>query len=127
METQAAATTAAHAVTKIVINKSYGTFCLSHKAFLRLRELGQSDALQEHDAGAYWPSASRPDEPSLNMCGAAVPRDDHKLVQVVEELRAEANGHGAELKIVEVPAGVQWEIERAGGVEHVSEIHRQWR
>jgi len=125
METQAAA--AITATKKIVINKSYGTFCVSHKAFLRLRELGQSDALLEQDAGAYWPSASRPDEPSLNMCGIAIPRDDHKLVQVVEELRAEANGHGAELKVVEIPTGVQWEIERTGGTEHVSEIHRQWR
>ena len=30
---------------KIVINKSYEQFCLSHKAFLRLRELGQREAL----------------------------------------------------------------------------------
>ena len=41
---------------KIVINKSYEEFCLSHKAFLRLRELGQRDALQEADPGEYWPS-----------------------------------------------------------------------
>jgi hypothetical protein len=126
METQTAASPIA-ATIKIVINRSYGTFCVSHKAFLRLRELGQTDALREHDLGAYWPSASRPDEPSLNMCGAAIPRDDHKLVQVVEELRAAANGHGAELKIVEVPTGVQWQIERTGGTEHVSEPHRTWR
>jgi len=48
------------------------------------------------------------------------------LVQVVEELRAEANGHCAELKIVEIPNDVQWEIEKVGGVEHVSEVHRMW-
>jgi len=111
---------------KIVINKSYGKFFLSHKAFLRLRELGQGDALQEQDIAAYWPSGARPDEPSLNMFGACIPRDDQKLVQVVEELRSEANGHGAELKIVEIPHAVQWEIEKSGGTEHVSETHRQW-
>jgi len=38
---------------KIVINKSYNTFCVSHQAFLRLRELGQQDALTEMDLGAY--------------------------------------------------------------------------
>jgi len=44
----------------------------------------------------------------------------------MEELRAEANGHCAELKVVEIPQDVQWEIEKAGGVEHVSEVHRTW-
>lgn len=111
---------------KIVINKSHGDFCLSHKAFLRLRALGQKDALQETDSGAYWPSAAKPDEPSLNMFGARIPRDDQKLVQVVEELRSAANGHCAELKIVEIPNEIQWKIEKSGGTEHVSEAHRQW-
>ena len=117
---------------KIVINTSYGSnrdggFCLSHKAFLRLRELGQQEALQEVDRGAYWPRAARPDEPSLNQCGVLIPRDDEKLVQVVMELGPEANGHCAELKIVEIPEEIRWEIERLAGVEHVSEVHRSWR
>src|SRR5947199_7118204 len=92
---------------KIVINTSHGDqsgggFCLSHRAFLRLRDLGQREALQEPDLGAYWPQWAAPREPSLNRCGELVPRDDKKLVQVVEELGAEANGHCAELKIVEI-------------------------
>ena len=116
---------------KIVINTSYaskrdGGFCLSHRAFLRLRDLGQREALQEPDLGAYWPKGATLREPSLNRCGQLIPRDDQKLVQVVEELRAEANGHCAELKIVEIPNDVQWEIEQVGGVEHVSEVHRMW-
>ena len=111
---------------KIVINRSYGEFCVSHKAFLRLRELGQSEALQESDLGAYWYKEAVPRVPSLNRCGAHIPRDDQKLVQVVEDLRSEANGHSAELKIVEIPHDVHWEIEKTGGVEHVSEVHRQW-
>jgi hypothetical protein len=111
---------------KIVINKSYGEFCLSHKAFLRLRELNQGDTLREHNPAEYWPHASRPDEPSLNMLGALIPRDDQKLVQVVEELRSEANGHCAELKVVEIPNDIEWKIEKSYGIEHVSESHRQW-
>ena len=43
---------------RIVINTSYERFCVSHKAFLRLRELGQQDALSEIDPGAYWPKAA---------------------------------------------------------------------
>lgn len=112
---------------KIVINKSYGEFCLSHTAFLRLRELGQLEALQESDPGAYWPNAATPQEPSLNRCGMLIPREDQTLVQVVAELGPVANGHCAELKIVEIPSEIQWEIEKTNGVEHVSEVHRQWR
>ena len=111
---------------KIVINKSYDRFCVSHKAFLRLRELGQPDALKETDLGAYWPAAAGPQEPSLNQCGILIPRDDQRLVQVVEELRGEANGHCAELKVVTIPDNVQWVIVKKDGNEQVSEQHRTW-
>jgi hypothetical protein len=92
-----------------------------------LRELGQAEALAETDPGAYWPQAAKPEEPSLNQCGALIPRDDEKLVRVVEEMREAANGHAAELKVVEIPDGVQWVISRTDGVEHVSEAHRTWK
>ena len=111
---------------KIVINTSYERFCVSHKAFLRLRELGQKEALQESNPGTYWPEASSQREPSLNQCGFLIPRDDEKLVRVVEELRHEANGHCAELKVVTIPDEVKWEILKTDGMEHVSEVHRTW-
>jgi hypothetical protein len=111
---------------KLVINKSYGKFSVSHQAFLRLRELGQQDALKETDPGAYWPEAATPKEPSLNQCGILIPRDDLKLVQVVEELNGAANGHGAELRVVAIPDDARWEISAVGGVEHISEVHRTW-
>lgn len=111
---------------KIVINTSYGDFCLSHSAFQQLRELGQREALQEEDLGAHWPAGSRSDEPSLNQFGAQIPRDDQHLVQVVEKLGASANGHAAALKVVEIPQASQWQIEKTDGVEHVSEAHRTW-
>ena len=111
---------------KIVINKSYEKYSVSHQAFLRLRELGQAEALKEEDPGAYWPEAATPREPSLNQCGKLIPRDDLKLVQVVEELGAAANGHGAELRVVKIPDDVRWEISAVGGIEHVSEAHRTW-
>jgi hypothetical protein len=111
---------------KIVINKSYGKFCLSHAAFRYLRELGQREALQEEDRAAHWPAGSRPDEPSLNQFGVLIPRDDRHLVQAIETLGLSANGHAAELKVVEIPQDVQWRIEKTDGVEHISETHRMW-
>ena len=55
-----------------------------------------------------------------------VARDDPYLVQVVEELGARANGRHAELKVVEIPADVDWEIDEYDGSEWVSEKHRRW-
>ena len=76
--------------------------------------------------GEHWPEAAAPREPSLNQYGALIPRDDEKLVRVVEELGSEANGHCAELKVVSIPDGVKLEIAKVDGVEHVCEIHRKW-
>ena len=111
---------------KIVINQSYGEFCLSHTAFTRLRDLGQREALQEVDLGAHWPQGVSPQDPTFNKCGVLIPRDDQKLVQVVEELGLAANGHCADLKVVEVPQDVKWILEKSGGIEHISEVHRTW-
>jgi hypothetical protein len=53
-------------------------------------------------------------------------RADPDLVQVVEELGEAANGFGAELDVVEVPDGVDWEIAEYDGMEHIAEKHRTW-
>ena len=115
---------------KIVISTSHGDkdggFCLSHGAWLRLRDMGQREALQEVDLAEYWPTAASLNVPALNQCGRLIPRDDQHLVRVVEELGTEANGHCAELKVVEIPPEVEWKIEKSGGVECVSEAHRTW-
>ncbi|MET0515215.1 MAG: hypothetical protein ABW047_07815 [Nitrospiraceae bacterium] len=110
----------------IIINVGYGPFCISHKAFLRLRDLGQPDALNEVNQGEYWPKAAAQNEPSLNQCGKLIPRDDAKLVQTIKELGNEANGHATQLKIVEIPEDVLWAVEKLDGIEHVSEQHRTW-
>ena len=112
---------------KIVINTSFDKFCLSHTAFLRLRELGQHDALQEVDRAAYWPTSPAVWEPMFNQCVRSIQRDDEKLVRVVEELKEKANGHSANLKIVSIPDAVKWQISTSDGIEHVSEVHRIWR
>lgn len=55
-----------------------------------------------------------------------VERDDPVLVQVVEELGKVADGSHAELRVVEIPDGVRWEIMEYDGNEHVAESHRTW-
>lgn len=111
---------------QIVINRSYDEFCISHKALIRLRELGQREALEEEDSGAYWPAAAGPREPRLNQYGKLIPRDDANLVRVVEELGEAADGHAATLRIVTIPEDVKWMITKIEGGEQVSEAHRTW-
>ena len=59
-------------------------------------------------------------------CAHEIGRDDPTLIRVVEQLGAAANGSHAELRIVEIPDGVNWYIEEYDGNEHVAERHRTW-
>jgi len=85
---------------KIVINRCYGGFGLSPKAY---RMLGT-------DCPDY-----------------SLDRADPKLVEVVEKLGGAANGCNARLKIVEIPDDVTWYIDSYDGMETVRETHRVWR
>lgn len=94
-------------IRKIVINTCYGGFGLSDEAESAYKELaGVSDP-------DWW--------------YRDVDRDDPYLVQVIEQLGERANGSFAELKVVEIPADVLWEIGEYDGVEWVAEQHRVWR
>ena len=53
-------------------------------------------------------------------------RADPLLVQVVEELGIEADGLCADLEIVEIPDGIDWEVEEYDGMETIAEKHRTW-
>jgi hypothetical protein len=48
------------------------------------------------------------------------------LVRVVEELGEAASGRYAKLKVVDVPDGVDYEIDEYDGIEHIAEKHRTW-
>lgn len=57
-------------------------------------------------------------------------RDDPLLIQVVEELgaghRTGASGSCANLRIVEIPADVEYVIDEYDGSESIHEKHRSW-
>lgn len=112
---------------KIVINDCFGGFGLSHKAFLWLRELGCKEALAEPDYDEKWCDGSGPRKNyGSDAFGDSISRNDPLLVRVVKELKKEANGFCANLKIVTVPDGVDWEINEYDGLEKVDEKHRSW-
>ena len=115
---------------KIVINTLYGSgmFGVSRKALHRLRELKNKYALEDTDFGEQWPGTDkiREKRPEENFWLDNIPRDDPQLVQVVEELGSEADGEYSELKIVVIPADVEWEIGSDDNSEWVYEKHRRW-
>ncbi len=103
---------------EIVVNDRVGGFSLSRAALLRLREMGNKKAIEERESDV-------PSERDHNLWD--IPRDDKNLVAVVKELGKKANGRSTELKIVEIPDDVDWEIEDyAHGHERVAEKHRTW-
>lgn len=53
-------------------------------------------------------------------------RHDPLLIQVVEELGKESWGSHAKLKIVKIPADVEYTIEEYDGSEHIAEAHQTW-
>jgi len=101
---------------KIVINRCFGGFGLSGIAQKRYFELEHKPAGEydkQYDCWSEWQPWD-------------VHRDDYNLVRVVEELGEASWGYGSELKVVEVPEGVDWYIHYYDGVEQVHETHRSW-
>lgn len=93
-------------IRRIAICKQHGGFGLSAKA----------ESLYKERAGIT----------DDNFYSRDVQRDDPYLIQVIQELGEEANSRFCTLKIVEVPADVEWEIEEYDGLEWVAEKHRTW-
>lgn len=142
-------------MTKIVINKCYGGFGLSDKAIVRYHEIKGVPMWVEHDKkygsmgiSHYWlvPESERMEDLGDEFYKLSLEerqaynqkwsdqtfsvydlsRDDPVLVQVVEEMGEKAYGRYAELKVVEIPDDVNWEIAEYDGMESVHEVHRIW-
>jgi hypothetical protein len=82
------------------------------------------------DDWANWTQEQRAESNRLHGEAKLTPRDiardDPALVAAVEELGDAVSGEYAKLKVVEIPADVEWEIEEYDGLEWVAEKHRTW-
>lgn len=92
---------------KIAINVCHGGFGLSREGMTLYREL-----------------ANVPDD--FPLYAWDIPRDDENLIRVIEELKDASYDRFAQLKVVEIPDDVEWEIGKHDGVEWVAEQHRKW-
>jgi len=116
---------------KIVINRCYGGFGISRKAWEMLKELGAEGMEDEPDFGEAWSDGSIRERVGCSSFDHTfyvmdVPRNDPTLVAVVEQLGDAANGSCARLAVVEIPDDVEWEIKEHDGSEHIAEKHRTW-
>jgi hypothetical protein len=59
-------------------------------------------------------------------CWTRNSRSHPLIVRLVEELGKRASGACAELAVVEIPDGVEYEISEYDGHEHIAERHRTW-
>lgn len=129
---------------KVVINRCYGGFGLSAKAFeLWLKKKGKK-WVEKNSHGCYFTIPSKEydrickkcweedrDYRNVNNKGYVlsdrdIPRNDKTLVEIVEKLGEEANGDCANLGIIEIPDGIEFTIEEYDGMEHVAEAHETW-
>ena len=95
---------------RIVINTDFGGFGLSEKA----------EALYKAYAGI--------EQDATDWYDWMLERNDPILLQVIEQLGVnDASGKHANLKIVDVPDDVEWEVAEHDGKEWVAECHRTWR
>lgn len=115
-------------VQKIVINTCYGGFGMRREAVI--------DYLDR--SGTEYVFAEQPDRERQFKLGhkimvagrefneSRIERDDPALVNTVEALGERVNSDHSDLKVVVVPAGINWTIQDYDGREWVAEIHRTW-
>jgi hypothetical protein len=118
---------------KVVINQDFGGFGLSREAFEMLLqrknieyEVVESNTFSFIRGSFYHKGHAGDDKFYLSDYDFYDNRADEDLIAVVETLGTAANGHAANLKVVEIPDGIEWYIEEYDGREHIAERHRTW-
>jgi len=137
---------------QIVINKCFGGFGLSPKAqkryaelkgielffyqqtkweykdgideYTRITDVNQNDPFVQAVTGDLGETVE-----SLGnnyWFDGNISRDDITLVQVVKEMKKDANGPFANLRIIDIPDGIKWEIDDYDGMESIHESHQSW-
>jgi hypothetical protein len=117
---------------KVVINKCFGGFSISYEAAKFMAERGSTEALK--DIQDYEKRIAKPDPryptSSTTWFGYGGPcgydRTDPNLIAAVETLKEKANGLLASLRVIEIPDGIEYEIDEYDGMESIAEKHRSW-
>ena len=115
---------------KVVINGCYGGFSLSDKALEKLMDLKGITWEKGKDTfgiQSYFKAGHIGDDQYYIWYRDFIDdRSDPELIQVIEELGREANGQFSELKIIEIPDDIEFDVFERGGSEWIAEKHRTW-
>ncbi len=120
---------------KIVINKCYGGFSLSDAGILKYAELKGISLYLKPPANItsrlgnlfYRVYYTTPDfQEKTHFSQYDIKRDDPFLIQTIEELGQKAASAASNLRIVEIPDGVEWMIDEYDGMEWVAQKHQIW-
>lgn len=139
---------------KIVINQCYGGFGLSSlakqeyaklkgfklffyeqikykhldgiKEYIRVKDVDNEMFVMnlKKDLGAV--VNKLPSDNDIYFSDYEIDRTDKDLIKVVEKLGKQANNQCADLKIVEIPDNINYEIEEYDGNEWIAEHHNTW-
>lgn len=115
---------------KVVINRCYGGFGLSEETTdallqrkgIQFQKVNSSTFIVHYYQAGVEPST----ETYINTFEYFDNRTDPDLIAVVEQFGKRANDRSAELKIIEIPDDVEWQISEHDGMEWVAEKHRTW-
>ena len=138
---------------RIAINKCYGGFSLSNKAEDLYAEKTQvklyryKQTKYKHSDGEELFERAISDDSSMfthtftkdhgesfskfpndksYWYSGDIERTDPILIEVVEALGKEASGDCAALEVIDIPDGIDYEIDEYDGMESISETHRTW-
>jgi hypothetical protein len=100
---------------KLAINRCFGGFGTSKEADDALRETACEHVERPAPERHYGYDHNEKDK-----------RTCPHLLAVVEKMGTAADGMCAQLKVIEVPDGVDFEIDEYDGIEHIAEAHRTW-
>jgi hypothetical protein len=113
---------------KVVINRCFGGFGLSHEAIMKYAAVAGIDMIAVPNDSSLLPYnyyvGSVSDENYWSEYD--LDRTDPNLVKVVEQMGETSWGDMSELSVVEIPDGIEWHITEYDGIERVAENHRTW-
>jgi hypothetical protein len=112
---------------KIVINNCHGGFGLSHEAMLLYGKIKDLNIVWEVDKSKLYHYYIGEISDDTYFADWDIQRTDSALIEVVEKLGENAGGRGAELKVVEIPDDVDWQMQEYDGNEWIAEKHRTWK
>lgn len=118
---------------KIAINRCFGGFGLSNEAFeMLLDRKGIRFEKEESEYKSlgimnYYHFGHRGDiNHYISHHDAYQNRSDPDLIAVIEKLGEKANTNYSDIKIIDIPDDIEWEIHEYDGNEHIAEKHRTW-